>query len=98
MDGIGQTIHAALATFSADNLSVLMLGGFTMSFHSYRIWCFCKATYIEMKENFNENDVVLRSTKVHKYHLKCTDSPEYKVMCGVNEGCDKSIQKQCMTY
>lgn len=37
MDGIEQTIHAALATFSADNLSAHMLAGFTMSFNSHRV-------------------------------------------------------------
>lgn len=37
VDGIEQTIHAALATFSADNLSAHMLGGFTELFNSHRI-------------------------------------------------------------
>ncbi|KAF1391041.1 hypothetical protein PFLUV_G00064480 [Perca fluviatilis] len=84
VDGIEQTIHAALATFSADNLSAHMLGGFTMSFSSNRICRFCMATYSEMKEHFNEEDFVLRSPEAHEYHLKCVENPEHKATYGVN--------------
>lgn len=48
--GIEQTIHAALATFSADNLSAHMLAGFSMSFNSARVCCYCMATHTEMKK------------------------------------------------
>ncbi len=84
INGIEQPLHAAVATFSADNLSAHMLGGFTMSFNSHRVCRFCMATYTEMKEKFNEDDFVLRSPEAHRYHLKsCTENPEHKVTYGV---------------
>lgn len=37
INGIEQTVYAAVAMFSADNLSAHMLGGFTMSFNSHSL-------------------------------------------------------------
>lgn len=54
--GIEKTFHAALATFSADNLSAHMLAGFTMSFNAGRVCRYCMATQEEIKEKFRESD------------------------------------------
>ena len=52
INGIEQALYAAIATFSADNLSAHMLGGF-MLFNSHRVCHFCMATYTNIKEKFN---------------------------------------------
>ncbi len=82
--GIEQTIHAALATFSADSLSAHMLAGFTMSFNSARVCRYCMATHTEIKEKFRESDFVLRTPEVHQYHLMCIENTEDQRMYGVN--------------
>ena len=41
-------VYAALATFSADNLSAHMIGGFRMCFNSGRICCYCMAAHSEI--------------------------------------------------
>ncbi len=79
--GIEQTIHAALATFSADSLSAHMLAGFTMSFNFARVCRYCMATHTEIKEKFRESDFVLRTPEVHQYHLTCIEDQR---MYGVN--------------
>lgn len=49
INGIEQTFYAAIATFSADNLSAHMLGGFSMLFNLHRVCHFCMATYTDIK-------------------------------------------------
>lgn len=69
--GAEYKVNAALATFSWYNLSAHMIGGFSMSFNSGRICRYCMATYSEMKEKFQEDNIVLRTSEVHQYHLEC---------------------------
>lgn len=82
--GIEQTVHAALATFSADNLSAHMLAGFTMSFNSARVCRYCMATHTDVKDKFTESDFVLRTPEVHLYHLTCIENANDRRTYGVN--------------
>lgn len=94
VNGTEKTIHAGLATFSADNLSAHMLARFTMSFNSHRICRFCMATYDEMKKSFHEEDFVLRRFETHEYHLKaCCENAELKKAYGVTGPCPFSELK-----
>ncbi|XP_049328494.1 uncharacterized protein LOC125787802 isoform X1 [Astyanax mexicanus] len=81
-------INAALATFSCDNLSAHMIGGFTMSFNSGRICRYCMASYSEMKQKFREESFVLRTAEVHRYHLECVENdPASAALYGVHGTC-----------
>ena len=68
--GTEHKVYAALATFSADNLSAHMIGGFRMSFSSGRICRHCMASHGEINHKFQEHDFVQRTTEVHKYHIQ----------------------------
>lgn len=57
---VEQSVHAALATISGDNLSAHMIGGFSMSFNSRRVCRHCMGTYTDIKEKFQEDSYVLR--------------------------------------
>lgn len=69
--GMEHKVYAALATFSADNLSAHMIGGFRMCFNSGRICRYCMATHSDINHKFQEDSFVLRTTAVHEYHLQC---------------------------
>lgn len=62
-------LKCALATISADNLSAHNLAGFTCCFSSGRVCRFCMVTYQDLKSHVNEDNVIIRSSEVHKYHL-----------------------------
>lgn len=68
----GQNINliCALATISADNLSAHSLAGFTCCFSSGRICRFCMISYKDLRSHVNEDDVIIRSSQVHQYHLQ----------------------------
>ena len=69
---VNERIHhlrGALATISADNLSAHNLTGFTSCFSSGRVCRFCMTTYSDLKAHVNEDNVHIRSSNVHNYHL-----------------------------
>ena len=73
-------------TFSGDDVSAHMIGGFRMCFQSGRICCYCMATHSEIKLKFQEDGFVLRTAEVHDYHLQCVrqnkeNSALYVVRC-----------------
>lgn len=84
--GTEHKVYAALATFSGDNLSAHMIGGFRMCFQSGRICRYCMATHSEIKHKFQEDGFVLRTAEIHDYHLQCVqqnkeNSALYGVRC-----------------
>lgn len=88
IDKTEHTIHAALATLSCDNLSAHMIGGFSMSFNTGRICRYCMASYEDMKQSFEEESFVLRTSEVHQYHLaRIQEFPDDKTIYGVNSSC-----------
>lgn len=85
--GTEHKVYAALATFSADNLSSHMIGGFRMCFNSGRICRYCMATHSEINQKFQEDSFVLR-TEVHEYHLQCVQhNKENAALYGVRSTC-----------
>lgn len=60
---------SVLATISADNLSAHNLTVFTSCFSSVLVCRFCKTTYQDLKSLVNEDNVIIRSSEVHKYDL-----------------------------
>ncbi|KAI7812698.1 hypothetical protein IRJ41_007415 [Triplophysa rosa] len=54
----------------ADNLSAHSLAGFTCCFNSGRICRFCMISYKDLRSHVKEDDVIIRSSQVHQYHLQ----------------------------
>ena len=74
VDGQSHKFHAALATFSADNLSAHSIAGFQRHFNQGRICRYCMANYDEIGTSFSDDKFCLRTKTVHNYHLAALES------------------------
>ncbi|XP_064468471.1 uncharacterized protein LOC135379153 [Ornithodoros turicata] len=70
----GITVHNKMITgsvfcLSGDNLSSHRIGGFKASFNHGHICRFCMALHHEIRTKHKEQDFVLRTPALHKFHL-----------------------------
>ena len=74
IDGTVRKFYAALATFSADNLTAHNLAGFQRHFSNGRICRYCMANYDEISLSYLEDKFCIRSKAVHEYHLQALEA------------------------
>jgi len=94
----GRRVHftGALATISADNLSVHKLAGFTCCFSSGHICRFCMIDYKDLESKLCEESLVLRTSDSHDRHLQTMafDKQLSRTAYGVVDVCPFS----CLPY